>query len=64
MSKPITIGNDVWVASRAIILPGANLGNGSVVGAGAVVAKSVEEWTVVAGSPASAVKQRILRQNS
>lgn len=61
MTKPISIGNGVWVASRAVILPGADLGNGSVVGAGAVVAKRVDEWTVVAGNPATVVKQRILR---
>ena len=60
-TKPISIGNGVWVASRAVILPGADLGNGSVVGAGAVVAKRVDEWTVVAGNPATVVKQRILR---
>lgn len=62
-TKPITIGNGVWVASRAVILPGVDLGNGSVVGACAVVAKSVDEWTVVAGNPATTVKQRILRKD-
>lgn len=59
-TKPIYIGNDVWVASRAIILPGSNLGEGSVVAAGAVVAKSVSAWTIVGGNPAVEIKKRVL----
>lgn len=54
---PITIGNDVWLGGGAIILPGVTIGDGSVVGAGAVVTKDVEPMVVVAGNPAKVVKR-------
>lgn len=56
--KPVTIGNDVWICSRAIILPGVNVGNGSVIGAGAVVTKDVPDYAVVAGNPARIIRYR------
>jgi len=49
---PITIGNDVWIGKRAIILSGVKIGDGSVVGAGAVVTKSVPPYAIVTGVPA------------
>ncbi len=58
---PITIGCDAWIAGRAIILPGIDIGNGAVVAAGSVVTKSVEPWTVVGGNPAKFIKKRILK---
>lgn len=56
--NPVTIEDDVWIGARAIILPGVTIGRGSVVGAGAVVTKSVPEYSVVAGNPARIVKSR------
>jgi maltose O-acetyltransferase len=53
-----TIADRVWIASRAIILPGAQLGEGVVVAAGAVVRGTVPPWTVVAGNPARPVAER------
>ncbi len=50
--KDITLGNNVWIASNAIILPGVRIGDNSVVAAGAVVTTDVPENTVVAGVPA------------
>ena len=47
-----------WVAGWAIILPGVTVGEGAVVGAGAVVAKDVAPWTVVVGNPARCVRDR------
>lgn len=58
---PVKIGNNVWVAARASVLPGVTIGEGAVIGACAVVAKDVEPWTVVAGNPASAKGRRVLR---
>lgn len=55
---PITIGNDVWIASGAIILYGVTIGDGAVVGAGSVVTKDVPAYTVVAGNPARVIKER------
>ena len=59
-TKPITIGDGAWVASRAIVLPGVSVGEGAVVAAGAVVTHDVEPWTIVAGNPAKVVKKRVL----
>lgn len=60
VAKPITLEDNVWVGARAIVLPGVVLRRASVVGAGAVVAKDVEEWTVVVGNPARAAGKRQL----
>lgn len=56
--KPIKIGDFVWIATGAIILPGVELGRGAVVAAGAVVAGVVPERAVVAGNPAREVSRR------
>lgn len=56
--KPITIGNDVWIGTRAIILPGITIGNHSIIGAGSIVTKDVPEWAIVAGNPAKIIKSR------
>lgn len=58
--RPINIGSYAWVCARSIVLPGGTIGEGAVVGAGAVVAKDVAPWTVVAGNPAKVVKRRVL----
>ncbi len=54
--KPVSIGNDAWIAAGATILKGVTIGEGAIVGAGAVVTHDVEAWTVVGGNPA-----RVLR---
>lgn len=54
-SRPITIADDVWIASDAIILPGVTIGRGAIVGAHAVVVTDVAAFTVVAGNPARMV---------
>lgn len=54
----VVIADHVWIAYRAIILPAITIGEGAVVGAGAVVTKNVEPYTIVAGNPARVVKQR------
>jgi maltose O-acetyltransferase len=57
--RPVTIGNDVWLGTRVIVLPGVTIGDGAVVGAGSVVTKSVPAMAVVAGNPARIVKHRV-----
>lgn len=52
------IGNDVWIGSSAIILAGVKIGDGAVVGAGAVVTKDVPSYAVVAGNPARLIRYR------
>jgi tetrahydrodipicolinate N-succinyltransferase len=51
------IGDDVWIGVRAIILPGVKIGNGSVIGAGAVVTKDVGAYEEVGGNPARLIKK-------
>jgi acetyltransferase-like isoleucine patch superfamily enzyme len=58
--RPIMIGDDVWIGMRAIILAGAHIGDGAVIGAGAVVTGDVAPMTVVSGNPARVV-HRITR---
>ncbi len=55
--SPVTIGPKVWIGFGAKILRGVSIGEGSVVAAGAVVTRSVPEWTVVAGVPAKVIKE-------
>ena len=54
----VVIGSHVWIGYRAIILPGVTIGEGAVVGAGAVVTKNVESYTIVAGNPARKIGER------
>jgi acetyltransferase-like isoleucine patch superfamily enzyme len=51
----ITIGNDAWIGTRAVLLNGARLGDGAIVAAAAVVDFEVPPYAVVAGNPARAV---------
>ena len=62
--KPVVIEDDVWIGARAIILPGVTIGKGSIVGAGAVVAKSIPPYSVAVGNPARVVKTRTDEGNS
>jgi acetyltransferase-like isoleucine patch superfamily enzyme len=55
VAEPIVIGDYAWVGQGAMILPGVTLGKGAVVGAGSVVARDVDPFTVVAGNPAQPV---------
>lgn len=56
---PIVIGNNVWIGSNAVILPGVELADGVIVGAGAIVTKSVgTENTIIAGNPAKIIGHR------
>lgn len=54
---PITIGDDVFVGTGAIILKGVTIGTGSVIGAGAVVTRDVPDFSIAAGNPARAIRR-------
>ncbi len=56
--EQVVIGDDVWIGSRAIILPGIRIGKGAIIGAGAVVTKDVPEYAVVGGNPGKVIKFR------
>ena len=51
----IVISDDVWIGFNSIILKGVKIGKGAIVASGAVVTKDVEEYTVVAGNPATVI---------
>lgn len=57
-NQKVTIGDDAWIGTRVIILPGVSVGKGAIIGAGAVVTKDVPEYAVVAGVPAKVIKYR------
>ena len=52
IGKPVTIGRDVWIGGGAVILPGVNIGDEAIVGAGSVVTRDVAPGTTVVGNPA------------
>lgn len=54
----VVIEDDVWIGAGSIILDGVKIGKGSVVGAGSVVTKNVEQYSVVAGNPARLIRKR------
>lgn len=57
LAKPIVIEDNVWLGGGAILLPGVSIGRNAVVGAGAVVSRSVRANTVVAGNPARVIRE-------
>ena len=57
-AKSVMIEDDVWIGRRVIILPGVRVGRGSVLGAGTVIAKDVNPYSVVVGNPGYRVKSR------
>lgn len=56
VSKPITVGNGVWIGANAVILPGVTINDGCIVAAGAVVNRDCEPNSLYAGVPAVKVK--------
>ena len=58
IKKAVNIGENVWIGSKVIILPGINIGEGAVIGAGSVVTKDVPSYAVVGGNPAKLLKYR------
>lgn len=57
ITKPVIIGNDVWIGANCVILPGVTIGNNVIVGAGAVVSKDVPDNCVVGGVPAKVIRK-------
>src|SRR5882762_1500974 len=56
VTKEVNIGNNVWIGSHAVILPGIHIGDNAIIGAGAVVNKDVPANVTVAGVPAKIIK--------
>ena len=60
--KLVKIANDVWIGAHAVVMPGIEIGNGAVIGAGAVVTKNVPDYAIVAGVPAKVLRFRFSEQ--
>lgn len=54
----IIIGNDVWIGDYAYIMSGVKVGDGAVIGAGSIVTKDVDPYSIVVGTPAKHLKYR------
>lgn len=52
------VGNDVWIGSEAIIMPGITIGDGAVIGTRAMVTRDVEPYAIVGGNPAKLIRKR------
>jgi putative colanic acid biosynthesis acetyltransferase WcaF len=59
VTEKITVGSNSFVGARAFVLPGVHIGDGAIVGACSLVTRSVEPWSVVAGSPARFLRLRV-----
>ncbi len=54
----ITIGSDVWIGTKSVILSGVTIGHGAIVAAGSIVTKDVPPYAIVGGNPARVIKYR------
>ncbi|MGB5596805.1 MAG: sugar O-acetyltransferase [Crocosphaera sp.] len=57
MAYPITIGDNVWIGGSCLILPGVNIGNNTVIGAGSIVTKNIPKNVVAVGNPCRFIKE-------
>jgi putative colanic acid biosynthesis acetyltransferase WcaF len=58
ITRGIHIGKDAFIGARAMILPGVTIGDHAIVGAGSVVSRNVEAWTINAGNPSRLLRRR------
>lgn len=54
----VQIGNDVWIGSNSILMPGVHIGNGAIIGAGAIVTHDISPYSIVVGVPAKEIRKR------
>lgn len=58
--RPITLGDQVWLAAKVFVAPGVFIGAGAVVGAGSVVVNNILPWTVNGGNPSRFIRARVV----
>lgn len=58
-TKPVCIGNHVWIGQRAMILKGVSIGDGAIIAAGAVVTRDVPAGCLAAGVPAKVIRKNV-----
>jgi acetyltransferase-like isoleucine patch superfamily enzyme len=56
-SKVITIGNDVWIGFNSAVMKGVTIGTGAIIGAGSMVTKDVQPWTMNVGNPLQCIRE-------
>lgn len=64
IGKPVVIGNNVWIGTAAVILPGVTIGDNAIVGAGAVVTRDVAPNCIVVGNPARVLRSVMATKDS
>ena len=57
ISKPVTIGDNVWLGGNVVVNPGVTIGDGSVIGSGSVVTKDIPANVVAAGNPCRVIRE-------
>jgi maltose O-acetyltransferase len=55
---PVVVGDNTWIGTRVIVLPGRKIGKCVIVGAGAVVTKDIPDYAIVGGNPARIIRFR------
>ena len=55
-THPVTIGNNVWICTGAIVLPGVTIGDNSVIGAGSVVTSDIPQNSLAVGNPCRVIR--------
>lgn len=63
IAAPIKIENGCWIGEKVIILPGVEIGQKSIIGAGSVVTKSIPAYSIAVGNPARIIKQYNFKTN-
>jgi len=58
VKKPVSIGDFVWIGANVSLVPGVTIGEGAIIGMGAVVTKDVPDFAIVGGNPASIIAYR------
>jgi acetyltransferase-like isoleucine patch superfamily enzyme len=56
--EPVSIGDDAWLGTHVVVLPGVVIGRGAIIGAGSVVNRDVPEFEIWGGAPARFIKNR------
>lgn len=56
--RPVVIGNDVWLGTRVVVMPGVSIGEGAVIGAGSIVTKDIPPYSIAVGAPARVIRAR------
>ncbi len=56
-TKPVSIGEDVWIGGSTVICPGVSIGDGSIIGADSIVTKNIPENVFAAGNPCRVIRE-------